>query len=209
MRQMLRIRAYIDGYNLYHAIRRFNEPHLKWVDLWALCERFVPPQTGRLDGVHYYSAYATWLPDQMVRHQALVAALESTGVEINLANFKEKDRKCPDCGHRYISHEEKETDVHLALALLDHARRDLYDRALIISRDSDLVPAARITKAAFPQKQIFVVAPPHLGHSNDMLAVVDGKHKIQKKHIETSLFPASLKLADGTVVTRPTEYNPP
>jgi hypothetical protein len=92
---------------------------------------------------------------------------------------------------------------------MDHARRDLYDRALIVSRDSDLVPAARLTKAAFPNKQIFVVAPPHLGHSNDMLNVTDGKHKIQKRHLSDNLLPASLTLADGTILTRPREYDPP
>ena len=206
---MLRVRAYIDGYNLYHSILRFGEPHLKWLDLWALCERFVPPVTGRLAGVHYFSAYATWLPASMARHKALVAALRSKGVDVNLANFKLKDRRCPDCKHRYVSHEEKETDVHLALALLDHAWRDMYDRALIVSRDSDLVPAARLTKASFPNKEIHVVAPPHLGHSNDMLKVVDGKHKVQKKHLEACLLPATINLTDGTVIKRPTEYDPP
>jgi hypothetical protein len=85
----------------------------------------------------------------------------------------------------------------------------MYDRALIVSRDSDLVPAARVTKAAFPEKQIYVVAPPHLGHSNDMLAVADGKHKIQKKHLEAALFPALIRLPDGSTVSRPPEYDPP
>jgi hypothetical protein len=92
---MLRIRAYIDGYNLYHAILRFREPHLKWLNLWALCERFVPTVTGTLKGVHYFSAYATWLPASMARHKAFVAALKSVGVQVNLASFKEKDRRCP------------------------------------------------------------------------------------------------------------------
>jgi uncharacterized LabA/DUF88 family protein len=169
----------------------------------------VPPVSGQLIGVHYFSAYATWLPASMARHKAFVAALESVGVDVHLATFKDKDRKCPHCKRQYLSHEEKETDVHLALALLDHARQNMYDRALIISRDSDLVPAARMTKAAFPDKELFVVAPPHLGHSNDMLAVVDGKHKIQKKHLEACLFPATITLADGTVIPRPPEYDPP
>lgn len=206
---MVRIRVYVDGYNLYHAIARFQEPHLKWVNLWELSKVFVPPQTGSLEGVHYFSAFATWLPAQMTRHQAYVAALQSVGVETNMANFKIKDRKCPQCGHRYVGHEEKETDVHLALALMDHARRDMFDRALIVSRDSDLVPAARLTKAAFPEREIFVVAPPHLGHSNDMLKVTDGKHKIQKRHIAASLFPARIAKPDGTTILRPPEYDPP
>jgi uncharacterized LabA/DUF88 family protein len=162
-----------------------------------------------LVGVHYFSAYATWLPGPMARHQAYVAALEASGVDVNMAHFKDKDRKCPACRHKYKGHEEKETDVHLALCLLDHAYRDLYDRALIVSRDSDIVPAARMTKAAFPKKELFAVAPPHLGHSNDMLRVADGKHKIQRRHVEACLLPGKIELPDGAVILRPTEYDPP
>lgn len=171
--------------------------------------RFVPPKSGTLVGVHYFSAYATWLPEPMARHEAYVAALEARGVDVNMASFKDKDRKCPDCSHRYKGHEEKETDVHIALSLYDHAYRDLYDRALIVSRDSDLVPAVRVTKEAFPNKEFFTVAPPHLGHSNDLLRVVDGKHKIQMKQVEACLLPETIKCDDGRTIVRPNEYDPP
>ena len=57
--KMLRIRAYIDGYNLYHALLRLGGSHLKWLDLSALMSRFVPTKSAQLVGVHYFSAYAT------------------------------------------------------------------------------------------------------------------------------------------------------
>lgn len=205
----MRVAAYIDGYNLYHAIVRFREPHLKWLDLDALCQVFVPRVTGTLVAVNYFSAYADWLAPQKARHETYVKALQATGVNVHLGNFKVKDRKCPSCNHRYTGHEEKETDVHLALSLLNDAYQDQYDRALIVTRDSDLVPAARLTKQFFPNKQIMVVAPPHLGHSNDMLKVCDGKHKIQRKHLSQCLLPATLTDADGNTITRPIEYTPP
>lgn len=206
---MIDVRAYIDGYNLYHAIRRFGENHLKWVDLWSLCETFVLKNSQKLVGVHYFTAYADWLPGPMARHKVYVAALEARGVTVHLANFKRKDRRCPRCHHVHAGHEEKETDVHIALSLLDHARRDFYDLALLVSRDSDLVPAIRVTKAGFPEKQILVVAPPHLGHSNEMLSVADGKRKIQKAHLERCLLPQHLGGKDGKPVIRPAEYDPP
>jgi hypothetical protein len=31
--------AYIDGFNLYHAIDDLEKPHLKWLDLNALSKR--------------------------------------------------------------------------------------------------------------------------------------------------------------------------
>ena len=96
--KMIRVHAYVDGYNLYHAIRRFREGHLKWVDLWSLCATFVPARTAQLTAVHYFSAYAHWLPRQMARHEAYVQALKETGVTVHLAKFKRKDRYCPSCG---------------------------------------------------------------------------------------------------------------
>ena len=208
---MIRVAAYVDGYNLYHAIDRTGQQPLKWLDLWALCDRFVPSRTGRLHAVHYFSAYATWLPPQARRHKTYVDALEAKGVTAHMARFKEKDRRCPkeECGHRWKGHEEKETDVHLALALLDHAYRDLYDRALIVSRDSDLVPAARFVREAFPDKEVYAVAPPGSGHSNDMLRVCDGKkHKIKTRHLSECLLPARLVSEDGTEIVRPAAYDP-
>ena len=145
----------------------------------------------------------------MARHEAYVGALQAMGVDVNMAQFKDKDRRCPACRHKYKGHEEKETDVHLALCLYDHAYRDMYDRALIVSRDSHIVPGVKMTKAAFPKKEFFAVAPPHFGHSNDLLTVVDGKHKIQVKHVEGCLLPQKINCEDGTVIQRPSEYDPP
>ena len=72
-----------------------------------------------------------------------------------------------------------------------------------------MVPAVRMTKAAFPKKEFYAVAPPNLRHSNDMLRIVDGKHKIQKRQVEACLLPANIKLGNGTVIVRPKEYDPP
>jgi len=33
--------VYIDGFNFYHAVDDLGEPHLKWVDLWALSEKLL------------------------------------------------------------------------------------------------------------------------------------------------------------------------
>ncbi len=65
--------------------------------------------------------------------------------------FKAKDRACRNCESAWTDHEEKETDVNIALHLLRDAHQDRFDRALLISGDSDLVPAVRMVRALFPQ----------------------------------------------------------
>ncbi|MCR9270102.1 MAG: NYN domain-containing protein [Hyphomonadaceae bacterium] len=205
----MRVAAYIDGYNVYHAVKRRADNHHKWLDLWKICERFIPSQTAKLVEVHYFSAYAHWLPTEQQRHRAYVGALEATGVEAHMARFADKDRKCPSCRHRWKGHEEKETDVRIAVKLLQHGFEDRFDRALIVSRDSDLVPAAAAFKQMFPKKELYVVAPFGAGHSTEMLGVCDGKRKMTRKQLDASLLPASLKHPDGRVIQRPSKYDPP
>jgi uncharacterized LabA/DUF88 family protein len=63
-----------------------------------------------------------------------------------MGQFKNKPKQCLKCGTKWMNHEEKETDVNLALALLDLAYKDLYDHAFLLSRDSDLAPAVHKVK---------------------------------------------------------------
>ena len=112
-----RVTCFIDGFNLYHAIDSMREQHLKWVDLWSLSETFIKRRSQSLQEVYYFSAYAPWLPEKMKRHRLYVSALIATGVTPIMAKFKDKDRWCPNCGHHWIGHEEKETDVNIALII--------------------------------------------------------------------------------------------
>src|SRR5262245_56901253 len=127
-----------------------------------------------------------------------------------MGQFKIKDRRCFKCGARWIGHEEKETDVNIALYLLNAAYRNTYDRAYVVSRDSALKPAVELVLTQFPNKEIVVVAPPELGHSNDLTRVAGNKRSIKRRQVETSLFPATIVDPAGNVIaTRPSKYDPP
>lgn len=77
---MTRIIAYVDGFNLYHAIHDLSRPALKWLDLWALTASLAR-QGETVTEVNYFSAYATWRPDAHQRHIEYVKALEQAGVK--------------------------------------------------------------------------------------------------------------------------------
>jgi hypothetical protein len=100
------------------------------------------------------------MPDAHRRHMEYVKALKHFGVVCMIGHFKRKPRRCNECGARWIAHEEKETDVHIAARVVVDACEDRFDRAILITADSDLVPAITIVKARFPRKEIFVAAPP-------------------------------------------------
>jgi len=208
---MDRVVSFIDGFNLYHSIRNLGRPHLKWVDLWALSEVFIRPKSEALVDAFYFSAYATWLPSAYRRHREYVAAQIAVGVTPVMGHFKERDRICRQCGSRWVAHEEKETDVNIAVSLTRLAHKDAFDRALLITRDSDLAPALRAFKADFPAKSLTVVAPPsRSGHSSELIAAASSnKATIKERHLQRCLLPQVVTDAGGNVAARrPKEYEP-
>ena len=206
----MRVACYIDGFNLYHAIDDLQKPHLKWVDLHALALSLCRDGE-ELAKVAYFSAYATWLPDKYNRHRQYVVALQATNVECHMARFSEQTARCNNCGSRWKRHEEKETDVHFSLTFLEDAIDEVFDRAIIISADSDHVPAVRCVRKRFPGKQVFAATPP--GRHNKAREMLNACHSgtpITAGRLSRCLFPAVVSDAKGIVVaTRPAAYTPP
>lgn len=206
----MRVACYVDGFNLYHAINDLDAPHLKWVNIHSLAQSLC--RGGEtLKKVAYFSAYATWLAGPYARHRQYIAALKHNGVECHMARFSEKTVKCKDCGVSYKRHEEKETDVHFSLTFLEDAMDDVFDRAIIISADSDHVPAVRKVRSRFPGKQIFVATPPDR-HANarDLLKVCHSGTPITPGRIAKNLLPAQILAANGHLIAaRPSSYTPP
>ena len=208
-----RVAVFVDGFNLYHAIKALRVEYLKWVSLRKLSEVFAPAPQFTIRHIFYFSAHATWLPDALIRHRAYISALEAEGVTAVLGNFKEKERKCFTCHANWKGHEEKETDVNIALYLLDGAYQNIYDRALILSADSDLVPAIRMVRQRFPEKSVRLLLPVRRTNSAELRRAVgdpNGVREIKQMHLERCLLPESISDNNGNIIVRrPTEYDPP
>lgn len=196
--------VYIDGFNLYHAIDDLGEPHLKWADLWALSEKLLI-EGQQLVAVKYFTAYATWRHASYRRHQRYIAALEARGVTPVIGRFKAKTVRChAQCHQTYVTHEEKETDVNIGVHLIADALKDRFDRALVISADTDLNSAVALARLEAPDKRIDVVAPPgRKGRNSTAL------FEVTKGKLRGSLLPAQIEGIRGQTVHRPAEYNPP
>lgn len=213
MASRTRVQCFVDGFNLYHAVAALKRPDLKWFDLRALMGQFIDPDVHELCEVFYFSAFATWLSGPYKRHQQFVEAIKAGGSTPILGQFKEKDRRCRSCGAKWVAHEEKETDVNIALWLLREAYKDNFDEAFVVSRDSDLTPAIRMVREEFPGKAVKMISPPAAGHSKEMAQLV-GKKKlasIKAIHLERSLMGSVIHDPDTNIVVahRPAEYDPP
>lgn len=201
---------FIDGFNLYHAIDNLKRPYLKWVNYRRLALLLMPPKTHQLVGVFYFSAYAPHFSESLKRHKQYVKALNECDVKHIMGRFRTQDKKCLQCGCQWLKHEEKETDVNIALTMLDLAHKGEYDHAFLISNDSDLAPAIRLIRRNFPNKSITTVVPPNSRHSNELIQVSSEKAKITVSHLERCLLPCTIYDKQRKIVTtRPKEYEPP
>jgi uncharacterized LabA/DUF88 family protein len=205
-----RVISFVDGFNLYHAIAALDRPELQWVDLRTLSQTFVRPISETLVNVFYFSSYANHINRPVQKAQkTYVDALKLRKVIPIFGHFKQKERICPSCKYKWNSNEEKETDVNIASSLIDLAYQNVFDRAMIISNDSDLVPAIRLIRKRFPQKRITTIAPPHYYHSNSLIKVASDKARIRIEHLEQSLLPPVITDAAKLIsITRPYEYSP-
>ena len=202
---MKRVEFFIDGFNLYHAIA--GNPRLrkyKWLDLTKLVTCYTKT-TDQIVGVNYFTSYVTWAPDKLNRHQTYTSALMYKGAKIILGNFKIRDKVCRICHKTYQIPEEKQTDVNIAIKLFQSAVRNNYDTAVIVSGDTDLVPAVDAVRETFPVKEIGVVIP--IGRRADLLKDAAHFHmKMKEKRLASSLFPDEIEIGEGRRIIKPSSW---
>lgn len=202
---MKRVKCFVDGFNLYHAVADLKINHLKWLNLRQLAQAFIKPTQELLDAVFYFSAYPTWLEGSYRRHQAYV----KVGVTAVIGHFKEKQKKCLKCGAKWCAHEEKQSDVNFALHLLHQAHIDGFDKALLITADSDLCPAIDLVLDTFPEKELVILTPPNRYQIAREIRSKVTTNKIKQKHLIASLLPENIyDNLNQFVCARPVEYSP-
>lgn len=158
---MQRVMVFVDGFNLYYGVRTKYGRRYHWLDVQRLAHNLIKPHQ-RLVGVRYFTARVRNDPAAERRQSIYLDALaaNSSNLDIISGRFQEKERTCRACGMTSTGFEEKETDVSIALAILEHGVLDHFDVALLISGDSDLCPAVRALARVCPSKHVVVAFPP-------------------------------------------------
>ena len=195
--------VFVDGFNLYHSmVDGVGLADCRWLDLWALSARFVPPK--HLSRVLYFTAYADWSPGKVQRHRRYVRALRTKGVEVVRGQFKRKTLTCRRCHQLYGTHEEKRTDVNIAVYMMELAHLKEYDTAVLMTGDTDIVPAVEAVKRLYG-KRVMLVRPP--GQRVGELAQACTEHRgIYPKHLKRSQLEDPVVLPDGTQLSCPATW---
>jgi len=195
---------YIDGFNVYYALQ--GKPHyrkFKWLNYRRLAETVIRARD-EITGIFYFTALVTWKPQSVKRHEEYIKALRSVGVETIRGRFMKKDIKCHLCSRNFITHEEKQSDVNIALKMLGDAVDDLYDKALIISADSDLLPVIKSIQKNTPEKEIGVMFPIGLT-SFELRQNAAFRRKMSERLLRQCQFPDKIKVG-STIIERPDNW---
>jgi uncharacterized LabA/DUF88 family protein len=202
--------VYIDGFNLYYGA--VQHTRFKWLNLERLFERLR--QDDDIQVIRFFTAL---IDGPREAHQAgyLQALATCPKVEVILGRFKRKQftcrvRVCNFRGRRvYTGLEEKRTDVAIAVNLLDDAYQNRADRFIVVSGDSDLVPAIHRMKENFPHKQVVVYVParnPTRGAAVELRTAADRNRTLPMALIAKCQFPEKVPDGLGGWISKPAEW---
>jgi len=205
--------VYIDGFNLYYGVLK-GSPH-KWLDVERLFRLLRPHDT--IAAIRYFTAVSSYGKslDQLTYLRALQTLPLVSVIE---GRYKKKRVKCgivhPDCHVQphdrfYFTPEEKHADVNIAISMLDDAYQSLYEHAILVSGDSDLVPAVNMVRTRFPQKQVTVYVPgrnPLRGAAVELRAAATKDRTLPLNLLAKAQLPASIPDGSGGQIIKPTSW---
>lgn len=205
---------YIDAFNLYYGSLR-GTAH-KWLNLDTFCQLSFPGD--QVQRIHYCTARVKARPadpQQPIRQQTYLRALRTLAcVTIHEGYFLVKNVMMPYAtppvgGPATVlvtKTEEKGSDVNLATALLVDAYEKQFEKAVVISNDSDLVYRIDIVKnkLGFP---VIVLMPCGAGRkpSYHLSNVATASPKVNPAHLAAAQFPSPMNDATGAF-TKPVTW---
>ena len=166
-----RVSYFVDGLNLDHQLRKHG---LSWLNLTSFLQS-VMMDSEELVRINYFTAVCHWDRTIAKAQKTYLAVLRDNGIRVVLGQFlpvtryyvKGRTTLLPDSSQPatilpddlperigFRSYTEKTSDVALGVELYDSAANDEFDRAVIVSGDSDLVPAIKMVRKRFPLKQL-------------------------------------------------------
>ena len=201
-----RVICYIDGFNLYFGLKESHFERYLWLDVGALAQSLLRPDQV-LVAAKYFTARISGPPDKQTRQATYLAALhEHTRCPIIEGRYQDVRVECRKCHGVWVQHQEKATDVNIAVEMLTDAMADAFDAALLVSGDADLIPAIAAVRKPPQSKRVVCAFPPNRT-SAEIARVNPVCFTIGRKKLATSQMPVSVTVAaTGAVLSRPPSW---
>lgn len=156
--------VYVDGFNFYYGLKQsLKWRKYYWLDIVKLFESFMRTNQ-ELVAVKYFSAKSTDIEQSRRQNAFFQANKENPKFYLILGKYLKKEITCFNCGNIIHTHEEKETDVRIATQIVADAYEKNSDVSIVVSADSDMVPAIELALQA--KQKVFVYFPPNQYSSN-------------------------------------------
>ena len=198
--------AYIDGFNLFYGLRAKGWKRYYWLDLGQLIGNLLRPGD-QLVAIRYFTARVLPEPNDKAkpnRQNTYLKALATVpNLTIHLGYFLSKQKSCFQCGAAIQTYEEKMTDVNIAVSLLVDAQAGLFDKAMVVSGDSDLWGPISEVRNRFAGKEVVVAFPP--ARVSRQLQSGGRSFIIGRGILQKSQLPQQVTTASG-VVTKPATW---
>jgi uncharacterized LabA/DUF88 family protein len=220
---MKKVSFLIDGFNFYYSVVRVQQDFnikAKWFNYRALCEFYkIDFQSKKqnyqleINEIYYFTSliikkynmsgkdYDRKITKQLKYNQVL----EDMGIIIEKGKFKKISLKCPNCNFKYNKPVEKQTDIKIAVKLLEILYLGISDVIFIISGDTDLTPAIKSAKKIFKDKLIVVVIP-YGNRSEELKKEADFCYSLPAKVYSNYLLPNPYVLKNGYKIYKPENW---
>lgn len=176
----MRTIVYIDGFNLYYGFLK-NTPY-KWLDLYTLFQKYLLDDTTTDLYIKYFTALIrpshsddSQSPFRQKKYiEALLQYSPAQKFEVIYGHFPSAQKKYmrraePDPNYpidsedyktvKVLVFEEKQSDVNIAVNIINDAWLDKFDQAVLCSNDADLTGALAMLKAHHSEKRVGVIHP--------------------------------------------------
>lgn len=176
---MSRVCVFIDGSNLYFALKRNNK--MTRVDYYQL-SLALAGDSRKLVRTYYYNAVfdTTHFSEKAKSQQSFFDSLDRTPyLELRLGRIIQNRE-----GHRM----EKGVDVLMAGDMVYYAARNFYDTAIVVTEDQDFSPAMNLVKEMGKQVELAVFPD---AQSREMIRAADkivNLEEVVKSH-SSHIFP--------------------
>ncbi len=194
-REPQRVIVYVDGFNFYYGLRASERwRRYYWLDIVKLFELFMRPNQ-ELVCVKYFSARPHDTEKSKRQNAFFQANNKNPKFQLILGRYLKKEIKCFQCGNIIHTYEEKESDVRLATQIVADAYQGNCDIAIVVSADSDMIPAIELAVQA--GKEVFIYFPPNQKSSN-LVSLIKNKPVFLahfEKRFRQSLLPEVVHLS--------------
>ena len=206
--------GYVDGYNVYYGLQSKGLRKFYWLDLWALLSELLEPGED-LEAVKYFTARRRGPQDSNTRQAIYLEALTShAGVEVIYGKFAMRapwhcsycsdELHCLKCKDPARRNQEKMTDVALSVNMVADAYEGLYEKAFLMSGDSDFIPAVKHVVDRLGKKVI--VTPPPGRQLATLKKAASGVAYFPPGAFKRSQLPEVVTGAKGQEYRRPPEW---